>query len=131
MSISWIMEFSPNNTIVRLCLQGMIFEDKGNHEEAGKIFLQAWDEASDDFEKYLAAFYVARQQADASEKLKWYKTSLELALKINDVAATSALSTLYSKIAGCYEALSDPIGAKENFNLANSFGGKSADKGPF
>jgi hypothetical protein len=52
------MEFNPNNNIVKLCLQGMIMEAKGNHEEAGKLFLQAWNEATNDFEKYLAAYYL-------------------------------------------------------------------------
>ena len=56
------MEFSPNNPIVRLCLQGMAMEDKGNPGEAGRLFLQAWNEASNDFEKFLAAYYLARQQ---------------------------------------------------------------------
>jgi hypothetical protein len=58
------MEFNPNNNIVKLCLQGMDMEAKGNHEEAGEIFLQAWNEATNDFEKYLAAYYLARQQTE-------------------------------------------------------------------
>jgi rifampin ADP-ribosylating transferase len=58
------MEFNPNNNIVKLCLQGMDMEAKGNPEEAGEIFLQAWNVATSDFEKYLAAYYLARQQTE-------------------------------------------------------------------
>lgn len=50
------MEFNPNNTIVQLCLQGMGAEERGKPEEASKLFLQAWNEAANDFEKFLASF---------------------------------------------------------------------------
>ena len=73
------MEFSPNNKIVKLCLQGMDLEEKGKPREAGSIFLQAWNEATNDFEKFMAAFYVARHQKNASGKLKWLETALQLA----------------------------------------------------
>ena len=33
----------------------MAMETKDKPEEAGKLFLQAWHEATNDFEKYLAA----------------------------------------------------------------------------
>ena len=65
------MEFSPFNNIVKLCLQGMEKEEQGKPEEASKIFLQSWDETTNDFEKFLAAHYVARHQKNVSDKLKW------------------------------------------------------------
>jgi hypothetical protein len=40
------MEFNPNNNIIKLCLQGMELEGKGKLEEARRLFLQAWNEAS-------------------------------------------------------------------------------------
>jgi rifampin ADP-ribosylating transferase len=90
------MEFNPNNRIVQLCLQGMELESEGNREEAGKCFLRAWNEATNDFEKYLAAFYLARQQTDVSAKLKWFETALLLALKTNDHSTNSALPSIES-----------------------------------
>ena len=125
------MEFNPNNSIVRLCLQGMGMEAKGELEEASRIFLQAWNEVSNDFEKFLAAHYVARGQATISDKLKWSETSLAFALKINDDAVKSAYPTLYSNVAKCYEDLGDVDHAKENQELAASFKDKIVDKGPF
>lgn len=125
------MDFNPNNNIVRLCIQGMAAEDAGNAEEAGKIFLQAWNEAENDFEKYLAAYYVSRQQENVPDKLRWLESALEFALKVNNVAATSALPGLYSKIAACCEELGDAEGAKKNGKMAESFTSDPTDEGPF
>jgi len=49
------MEFNPSNNVIKLCIQGMDMEGKGNAEEASRLFLQAWNEATNDFEKYIAA----------------------------------------------------------------------------
>jgi hypothetical protein len=125
------MEFNPNNTIIKLCLQGMNMEGKGKPEEAGRLFLQAWNEATNDFEKFLAAYYVARYQKNISDKLKWYETDLDFALKINDEAVEAAFPSLYGSIAKCYEDLNDIDNAKKNYELANSFVDKPTDKGPF
>ena len=54
------MEFNPSNHVIKLCVQGMGLEAEGKPEEAGRMFRQAWNEATNDFEKYMAAYYVAR-----------------------------------------------------------------------
>ncbi|MBI3335358.1 MAG: NAD(+)--rifampin ADP-ribosyltransferase [Candidatus Portnoybacteria bacterium] len=125
------MEFNQNNNIVRLCLQGIAMEKKGKPEEASKLFFQAWNEATNDFEKFISAHYVARHQKSVSEKLQWLETDLQLALKINDDTVKSAFSPLYSNIAKCYEDLGDANEAKKNYELAASCDDKLSDKGPF
>lgn len=125
------MEFSPHNKIVKLCLQAMGEEDKGNLEEAGKLFLQAWNEAANDHEKFLAAYYVSRHQKTASDRLQWLETALQLGLKINDDSVKSAFPSLYGNIAKCYEELNEPDKAKKNAELANTFRHQISDKGPF
>jgi len=125
------MVFDPNNNIVKLCLQGMAMEEKGNPGEASSIFLQAWNEATNDFEKFLAAYYVARHQKNVRDKLKWLETALQFALKINNDSVNGALPSLYSNIAKCYEDLSDPDNAKKNHELAISFTNNPFDRGPF
>lgn len=125
------MEFNPKNDIVKLCLQGMAMEDQNKPEEASKLFLQAWTDGTNDFEKFLAAYYVARHQENVSDKLKWLETALQFALKTNDDAAQSAFPALYSNIAECYEDLNDPDNAKKNYDSAKSFREKPSDKGPF
>jgi tetratricopeptide (TPR) repeat protein len=125
------MEFSPNNNIVKLCLQGMGMEDQDKAAEASKLFLQAWEEATNDFEKFLAAHYVARHQPNVSDKLKWLETALKFALKINKDTVHSALPALYANIAKCYEELNDLDQAKKNYELATLFKDKPTDLGPF
>src|SRR6186713_1988587 len=115
------MEFSPNNDVVRLCAQGMGMEDKGETDGASRLFLQAWNEATDDFEKFTAAFYVARHQDSVADKLNWLEKSLQYALKINDVTVKAAFPALYSKIAECHEELGDLASAQKYRELANSF----------
>lgn len=109
----------------------MAAEDEGNPDGASRLFLQAWNEATNDFEKFTAAYYVARHQKNVRDKLRWLETSLQFALKINDVTVKAAFPSLYSKIAKCYEDLNDLDNAKKNFELANSFTGDPSDKGPF
>jgi len=125
------MEFNPDNHIIKRCIQAMDLEEKDQGEAASKLFLQAWNEATNDFEKFIAAYYVARQQQNAPDKLKWLETTLQLALKINDPSVNGALRGLYSSIAKCYEDLNDPGNAKKNYELATSSAGKPSDDGPF
>ncbi len=125
------MEFSPFNNVVKLCLQGMEMEDKNKLEQAKEIFLQGWDKATNDFEKFLAAHYVARHQKTVSEKLNWLETTLQFALKVNNDAVNSALPSLYLNIAKCYEELGNSDKAKANSDLAISYKYNPSDKGPF
>ena len=125
------MEFNPSNNVIKLCVQGMDMEGKGKPEEASRIFLRAWNEAIEDFEKFTAAYYVARHQKNVRDKVKWLETSLQFALKINDVTVKAAFPSLYSNIAKCYEDLNDVDNAKANYELAASFTDKPSDNGPF
>jgi len=109
----------------------MDMERKGNAEEASGLFLQAWNEATNDFEKYIAAYYVARHQENVPDKLKWLETALQFALKVNNESAISAFPNLYSNIAKCHEDLGDVRNAKKNSESANSFAGDPSDNGPF
>jgi tetratricopeptide (TPR) repeat protein len=125
------MEFTPTNPIVQRCLQGMALEDAGKPEEAGKVFLQAWNEATHDFEKFLAAHYVARHQNNDSDRLQWLETALACALNTQNKSVKSAFPTLYLNIAECQEALGNADEAKKNYELAASFEGTPSDEGPF
>jgi tetratricopeptide (TPR) repeat protein len=125
------MEFNPSNNIVKLCIQGMEMEEKGRPEEAIRLFLRAWDEATNDFEKFTAAHYLVRHQKNIPDKLKWLETGLQFALKINNDAVKGAFPPLYSNIAKCYEELGDQDNAKKNHELAKEFKDKPSDKGPF
>jgi rifampin ADP-ribosylating transferase len=113
--------YDPNNKIVKLCAEGMELEGQGRKDEALKHFEQAWKEASNDFEKFTAAHYVARHQESVADKLEWDETALQLALKINDETVMGAYPSLYLNIAKGYEDLNDFNNAKMNYELALSF----------
>ena len=125
------MEFNPNNNVIKLCIAGMSMEENGKPAEAGTLFLRAWNEATNDFEKFIAAYYVARHQDTTADKLKWLETVLQFALKVNDPSVAGAYPSLYSNIAKCYEESGDPGNAKKNLELAISSGKKPSDSGPF
>ena len=125
------MEFNPNNNVVKLCVQGMEKEGKGKPEEASRLFLQAWNEATDDFEKFIAAHFVARHQQTVADKLHWLETALQFALKTETDTVQGVFPSLYSNIAKCYEDLRDSDNASKNYALAKSFTGEPSDKGPF
>lgn len=125
------MEFSPTNAIIQLCVQGMNMEDQGFPQKAEQFFLDAWNQAANDFEKFIAAYFVARHQKSVSGKLQWLEKSLGLVLDLKNPTAASALPSLYSKIGQCYEELNEPGKAEKNYELAREFSGRIADVGPF
>lgn len=125
------MEFDPRNKIIRLCVQGMGLEGQGKPDEASRSFLRAWDEATSDFEKYIAAYYIAREQKDIADKLEWLETALQFAVNVNNASVTSAFPSLYSAIAQCYDELGDDDGARRNRDMADSFAAEPTDDGPF
>jgi len=125
------MDFNPNNPVVKLCLQGIGMEEQNKPEEALPFFQQAWDEATNDFEKFLASHYLAHRQSIVSDKLRWLQTSLQFAVQLNNDSVKSAFPFLYSAIAQCYEDLHEPDKAVENRALATTFNDTPSDQGPF
>jgi rifampin ADP-ribosylating transferase len=106
-------------------------ETNGKPDEAANLFLQAWNDATNDFEKFTAAYYVARHQSGPQNRLKWLETSLHFALNINDVSVKGAFPALYQMIADCYVESGDPDNARKNSDIAKSFTQNPEDNGPF
>ena len=125
------MDFNPDNPVVQLCMQGMEREGDVKPEEAKRLFLQAWSEAANDFERFIAAYFVARHQPNVADKLQWFQTALQFALKVNDESVAAAFPSLYSNIAECQEDLGDHANAKTNRELAISSNHAPSDRGPF
>jgi len=106
-------------------------EEAGKPAEAKELFIQAWNEAATDSEKFITAHHLARHQESVPAKLEWLETALHFALKINDATVQSAFPSLYANIAKCYHELDSPERAKENYALATSSQENFSDKGPF
>ena len=107
----------------------MELEGEGKPDEASAIFLLAWEQAANDFDKFIAAHYIARHQKTVDGKLQWDKTALELALIIKEDGIEGAYPSLYLNIAKCYEDLNDFAQAKENYQNALAYTGFLNDDG--
>jgi len=112
------MLFDQQNPINQLCAQGMLLEGEAKPEEAAKLFMQAWNEATNTAERFIAAHYVARHQDSVADKLKWDETALSLALELDNPEVNGALPSLYLNIAKCYEDLKDFDKARANYQSA-------------
>lgn len=124
----WRMEFDPNSPWVQMCMAGMARQEAGEREEAGALFLRAWNESGGDFERFLSAHCLARVQSDQAERLGWLERALELAQKVN---ADSAFPGLFAELAAGYEELGEADKAREYRKLGASCGGQPTDPGPF
>jgi tetratricopeptide (TPR) repeat protein len=123
------MQFDPENPIVKLCAGGMELEGAAKPDEAAAAFNQAWEQATNDFEKFIAAHYIARHQKSVADKLIWDKTSLQLALNIKEDGIEGTYPSLYLNIAKCYEDLNDFAQAKENYQNALTYTSFLGDDG--
>ena len=121
------MHFDPNNPIVQLCAQGMYLE--GQPEKARRVFEQAWEEASNDFEKCIAAHYLARQQNSVAEKLRWDETALIVAHKVPGETVQDFFPSLYLNVGKDHEDLGNEDQAKANYLLAEAFSTYLSDDG--
>ncbi|QXV64238.1 NAD(+)--rifampin ADP-ribosyltransferase [Mucilaginibacter sp. 21P] len=125
------MDFNPYDPIIQLCIQGMQLEDTGDLKAAGKVYKQVWNDATNDFEKFLGAWFVARVETGIEDRLKWYGTALQLAAAIDNDAVKAALPLLYTKMAECYESLGNTDEANKHRKLASASIIEPSDKGPF
>jgi rifampin ADP-ribosylating transferase len=111
------MLYDPQNKTVQRCAQGMTLEGEGR----GEVFRQAWDEATTDLEKFIAAHYVARHQPSALDKLQWDKTALGHAQHVPDAQVKGAYPSLYLNIAKDYEDLQEFTQACAHYETALSY----------
>lgn len=112
------MNFDPENPVVKLCAAGMQAEAEGKIEEANNCFKQAWEAATNNFEKFTAAHYCARNQPDPLVNLQWNLDALKYAEAIEDESARGHYPSLYLNIAKSYESLGDLPSAATHYQLA-------------
>lgn len=111
------MYIDPTNEIVKLCVKGIEAEAAGDSDYARQLSQEAWDKASNDFEAFIAAHYLARHQ-NPEGALKWNMEALIRATGMKDDNIRSHLPSLYLNVARSFEELKDPAGAVGYYNLA-------------
>jgi len=110
-----VMQDSP---IVRLCVEGMELEGKGQVGEAAQRFAAAWNSSSNDFERCIAAHYVARHQKSPVETLRWNQESLRYADASDSASVREFYPSLYLNLGKSYEDLGKRDEARKFYELA-------------
>ncbi|MCA9917373.1 MAG: hypothetical protein KC445_05440 [Anaerolineales bacterium] len=111
-----------NRLAVKLCAEGTQLEFEGQLEDARQRFAQAWDCATDDYEKCVAAHYVGHLAQTPNALLFWHKTALEHANQCQPELVASFMPSLYVNLGHAYETAGDLDRAKHFYNLAAALG---------
>lgn len=114
----YLILMGPDNPIVKLCLQGMECESSGRLAEALGFFMSAWMQSNDDFERCIAAHYVARHQKEPVNALLWNQRSLDHANGIPDDRVREFYPSLYLNMGKAHEDLGNREAAKRFYQTA-------------
>jgi hypothetical protein len=108
----------PQNRVVKYCAEGMQREQEGRYEEALRLFMLAWDQSTDAFERTIAAHYVARHQTSHERTLHWNQESLINADAVGDGRVEQFYPSLYLNMGKSHEDLGNLKDAKIFYTLA-------------
>ena len=111
------METDPNNPVVRLCAEGINSEMAGKADEATRLYQEAWEARTDDYEACIAAHYLARVQRTPNEVLNWNRESLRYADAVNDERVEGFYPSLYLNMGKACEDLGKREGARKFYGL--------------
>ncbi|MFE2528395.1 hypothetical protein ACFXEL_29665 [Streptomyces sp. NPDC059382] len=109
---------NPENTVVRLCAQGMTAEGEGRDSDAETLFRQAWEAATDDYEACVAAHYLARRQPTPEDTLHWNLACLAHADRVGDERVRAFYPSLHGAIGRAHLDLGRPDEARPHFEAA-------------
>lgn len=108
----------PNNPVVKLCAEGMAAEAEGRFDDARARFLDAWNGASNDYERCVAAHYVARHQSSREETLRWNRESLDRADAVGDNRVAEFYPSLLLNMGHAHEQLGEWAEAQSYYERA-------------
>lgn len=104
----------------QLCIAGTKAEFERRVDDARRLYLEAWDAATDDYDASVAAHYVAHLEQDPAKALRWNLEALARA-RLDD-RATEFLPSLYVSLGGSYELVGDRVEAERYYGLAAELG---------
>ncbi|MEU7158051.1 hypothetical protein [Streptomyces chrestomyceticus] len=104
--------------VVRLCVRGMEAEARGEDGTALRLLLEAWEQASDDYEACVAAHYVARHQDTPEETRRRNQECLNRADRVSDERVSGFYASLYANMARAHRDLGETAVAHEYFQRA-------------
>lgn len=100
-----MFKIDEDNPIVRLCVAGIEYEQRGEAEKAAASYRLAWDSSTDDLERCIAAHYVARCVTDAQQRLDWNTAALNAALSVGDERVEAFYASLHLNVGKSHEDL--------------------------
>ncbi len=109
------MNLDPNNPVVRHCVSGLACESEHRFEDALALYMRAWNESRDDFERCIAAHYVARHQKTVTDALAWNLEALSRAKAVEHSRVREFYPSLYLNIGRSYEEAGDQTRARESY----------------
>ncbi|MFJ8581336.1 hypothetical protein [Micromonospora sp. NPDC093277] len=106
------------NPVLKLCQDGMQAEAEGRPADARALFEQAWAGRTDNYDACVAAHYLARQQDNPEEILRWNQAALRHADAASDDKVAAFYPSLHVSVATAYERLGNTIAARAAFERA-------------
>jgi hypothetical protein len=115
-------DMDQSSQAIALCINGTQAEYAGRPDTAHALYQQAWDTAADDYERCIAAHYLARFQATPEETLHWNEVALALAEGVGDDRVTPFFPSLYVNLGQSHEQLGHKAEAQRFYQLAADLG---------
>lgn len=104
--------------IAQQCAAGMQAEVTGPPGRARDLFEQAWASARDDYERCVAAHFLARQQPTPRARLEWNERCLQLAERVGDGRVDGFYPSLHLNLGRDLEELGEPSQARTHYAAA-------------
>jgi hypothetical protein len=110
----------PNNPVVKLCAAGISAEMAGRHDEAAKLYQDAWNARTGNYEACIASHYLARLQPSPVDALHWNSEALRFAELASETVPCDFFPSLYLNIGKSHEDLGNFVEAKKFYSMAES-----------
>lgn len=109
----------PDNPVVKRCTEGMAVE-ASDPSEAKRLFLEAWDLATTDYEACVAAHYVARHQDTVEDALHWNQVALDRARASTEPEVAMFAPSLHLNLGKSLEDTGQLAPARLQYELARA-----------
>lgn len=107
---------------IELCIEGTQAEYERRIDDARQLYAEAWNVATDDYERCVAAHYVAHLTKEPPERHRWNVLALDHAERSGDERVTAFYGSLYVNLGESHELLGDRERAAHYYALAAEHG---------
>ena len=113
---------NDDSQTTQLCILGTQAEFAGDLTLAQMHYRQAWEAAESDFERCIAAHYLARCFIDPVARLEWNRAALHYAERSKDERTAAFFPSLYLCLGQSYEHTGELALAQEFYDRAANLG---------